>query len=137
MQLGEKQIIEILTKCYPGLREPVLSAEEAQLRGRMIFEDIGLVRFPLMWECDWPVEPPGFEPVRVPSYRLPGVSYGALADPDGTKGRDAAGPAISCGEFVRLSRACLLGRKVLGSNRWPSLFATRLRDSDDWRAPAL
>lgn len=75
--------------------------------------------------------------------------YGPLADPDGSKGRDAAGPVISCGEFVRLSRACLIGRKLLGMEQWPSRFASRLRDSDDhlavieevlwlgrWRSPS-
>ena len=131
MKLGEKQTVEMLTKCYPGFAEPILTPQEATIRGQMVFDDMEQVRFPLEWECDWPVDVPGYEPVRIPSYRLPGVSYGPLADPDGTKGRDAAGPAISCGEFVRLSRACLLGRSLLGAKRWPSLFASRLRHPDD------
>lgn len=46
-------------------------------------------------------------------------------------GRDAAGPLLSCGEFIHLSRACVLGRELLGSAQWPSQFATRLRQPDD------
>ncbi len=126
--LTQAQIREILGKCYPGMPETALSDEEADLRSQMVFDDMESVGFALVFDASWPVPAPGDETIWIPSYRLPGAIYGPQADPDGTESRDAAGPLLSCGEFVRLSKACKLGRLYLTPEKWPSRFTTRLRD---------
>lgn len=128
--LAMEQIEEILQKCYPGMKVTVLSAEESSDRARMIYEDMTAVGFPLLLDQAWVVTPPGVESVYVPTYQLPKSGYGPQADSDGTLGRDAAGPLLSCGEFIRLSRACKIGRDFLTRKRWPSHFTARLRDSE-------
>lgn len=129
--LTQTQIEEILTKCYPGMAETVLSPVEAKARAKMVHEDMKAVNFSLRLGITWPVPLVGYEAIIIPSYPLEGSMYGPEADPDGTNNRDAAGPLISCGEFVRLSKACKLGRELLTTNRWPSRFTSRIRDSQD------
>lgn len=125
------QIEEILGKCYPGMSERVLSQEEATNRASMVNNDMAAVSFDLRLGTPWPVAIPGCDTIWIPSYPLEGAMYGPEADPDGESNRDAAGPLLSCGEFVRLSKACKLGRKFLSTDRWPSRFASRLRDSQN------
>ncbi len=124
------QIEEILQKCYPGMSEAVLDTGEASSRARMIYEDMGTAEFPLCLDYTWPAQLPGAETVWVPSYRLPEAGYGPVADPNGDNGRDAAGPLLSCGEFIRLSRACKIGREILSSKRWPIQFKKRIQASE-------
>ena len=128
--LSESQISEILEKCYPGFAKPILSRQEAEDRASLIHKDMEQVRFPLTLDQAWPVRLPGGSEVWVPSYKLPNNMYGPEADLDGSEKRDAAGPMISCGEFIRLSRACMLGHRLV-PERWPKSFASRLRDPDD------
>lgn len=85
-QLTEKQIYEILSKCYPGMSEQVLLPEDAAERAAMIHEDMTDVRFLLTLGETWTVNMPGYQAVHIPSYPLPGISYGPDADPDGSTG---------------------------------------------------
>lgn len=124
-----EQITEILTNCYPGMSETVLSADEARERAVMVHSDMETIRFALHLGTSWPVPTRGFEPIWIPSYPLEGTMYGPEADPNGDNNRDAAGPLISCGEFVRLSKACMLGRRLLPAGDWPQKLASKLRDS--------
>ena len=96
----------------------------------MIYEDMGIAGFALYQDHTWPVELPGAETIWIPSYRLSAAGYGPVADPEGINGRDAAGPLLSCGEFIRLSRACKLGRELLTPNQWPIRFKRRLQASE-------
>lgn len=124
------QIEEILQKCYIGMSESVLDRDEASVRARMVYEDMMAVDFPLCLDCGWPVQFPGAETIWIPSYQLPEAGYGPIIDPEGENGRDAAGPLLSCGEFIRLSRACKLGRDILTPKRWPIQLKTRLQASE-------
>jgi hypothetical protein len=45
--LSQKNIEEILKKCYPGMSETVLNALEATERAEMVFEDLTAVKFDL------------------------------------------------------------------------------------------
>jgi hypothetical protein len=127
--LTQAQVEEILRQCYPGMSETVLTSKEAKERSAMVHNDMKTVRFALRLGTSWPVQTQGFEPIWIPSYHLEGTMYGPEADPDGDNNRDAAGPLINCGEFVRLSKACMLGRKLLSPGDWPQKFASKLRDS--------
>ena len=127
--LSQPQIEEILAKCFPGMAETVLSQEEAKSRAAMVYEDMKAVNFPLRMGETWPVPAARNETIWIPSYPLDGIMYGPEADPDGESKRDAAGPLLSCGEFIRLSKACKLGRELLTTNRWPSHFTVGLRDT--------
>ena len=80
------------------------------------------VNFPLRMGETRPVPAAGHETIWIPNYPLDGIMYGPEADPDGEGKRDAAGPLPSCGEFIRLSKACKLGRELLSTNQWPSHF---------------
>lgn len=126
--LTADQIEEILTKCYPGMPETVLTPEEAKHRATMVYADMNTVGFLLQSDTSWPVPAPEDQTIWIPSYRLNGAIYGPEADPNGEHNRDAAGPLLSCGEFVRLSKACKLGRQFLTPEKWPSRFTSRLRD---------
>lgn len=127
--LTQAKIEEILGKCYPGMPETVLSPAEAKARAAMVYEDMATVGFPLTLGVIWPVPTTTEEPILIPSYPLEGTMYGPMADPDGEHNRDAAGPLINCGEFLRLSKACKLGRELLTQERWPSRFTAGLRDA--------
>jgi hypothetical protein len=127
--LEQNQIEAILRKCYPGMSETILTHEEAKLRAAMVYEDMAAVNFPLRLGTTWPVQAAGYETIEIPSYPLDGIMYGPEADPSGEGKRDAAGPLLSCGEFIRLSKACKLGRELLTTNRWPSRFTVGLRDT--------
>jgi hypothetical protein len=122
-------IEKALVTAYPGMSEPVLSAAEAGTRAEIVYEDMRKIRFDIELEY-WPVNFPGFQGIQVPAYKLAGSQY----DPDGPPSvpdvYKAAGPGLSCGHLLRLSKACKLGRVFLGDN-WPESFASRLRDPDD------
>lgn len=126
--LTQVQVEEILRQCYPGMPETVLTPEVAKERAAMVHNDMETVRFALRLGTSWPVQTQSIDPIWIPSYALEGTMYGPEADPDGDNNRDAAGPLISCGEFVRLSKACMLGRRLLPSGDWPQKFASKLRD---------
>lgn len=146
--LTSEQIGEILRTCYPGMSETILTPEEAKARAEMVHADMLKVGFPLLFDTYWPVPAPGNKTIRVPSYKLLGAIYGPEADPYGDNNKDASGPLLSCGEFVRLSKVCKLARQLLTTEKWPARFTGRLRDPKShlavleeilwlgrWRAP--
>jgi hypothetical protein len=118
-----------LVTAFLGTREPVLSADEAKARAQIVSEDMIKVRFDLQLEY-WKVELPNHGPIGVPAYKLIGSQFdpnAPLGTPDVYK---AAGPGLNCGNLLRLSKACKLGRVIL-KKAWPNSFATRLRDPND------
>jgi hypothetical protein len=122
-------IEKALTTAFPGARETVLKPDEAKIRARMVHEDMTKVRFDLQLEY-WRVELPGHQPIGVPAYKLIGSQFDPDAPLDEPDVYKAAGPGLSCGNLLRLSKACKLGRAIL-KKAWPTSFATRLRDPND------
>jgi hypothetical protein len=118
-----------LVTAFPGASQPVLGAHEAKARAKIVYEDMAKVRFDLQVE-HWPVELPGARRIAVPAYKLIGSQFNPNAPLDTPDVYKAAGPGLNCGNLLRLSKACKLGRAHL-KKAWPSAFATRLRDPND------
>jgi hypothetical protein len=121
------QIEEALRTAYRGAQTPILSAAEAKLRAAMVFEDMAKVRLPLELHY-WQAAFPGYEPLGIPAYKLPGSPYGPEVPVEAEDVFKADGPGLSCGDLLKLSKACKIGRDILGVRRWPQLLTTRLRD---------
>jgi len=122
-------IAEALVTAFPGAREPVLGADEAEARALIVYEDMTKVRFDLQLEY-WRVELPDYQSIGIPAYKLIGSQFDPDAPVDSPDVYKAAGPGLNCGNLLRLSKACKVGRAIV-KKEWPNTFATRLRDPND------
>lgn len=127
MELHE--IEEVLVQAFPGTGETVLEKAEALTRARMVWEDMATIGFSLELKY-WPMSIRGDEAACIPSYLLRGSQFNLNAPESTDDIYKAEGPGLNCGDFLKLSKACKLGRTHLGK-AWPKAFSSRLRDPND------
>lgn len=107
--------------------KPLLSKEEAQHRARVIAAEVTNLGFDLRVFAWKNVGPTG-KPVPYPAYDLADSRYDLNTIGPGEKGQFAINaPGISCGDLLKLGRACELKQSFLG-HRWPKEIKHNLLD---------
>ena len=96
---------------------PLLTREQVEERARAIYQEVGITGFPLRLR-PWPSKTTrGIFPY--PSYLIDDTRYDLNKIGPGDKGGFGInGPGISCGDLIKLGRACLLRQKFF-PNGWP------------------
>lgn len=111
-----------LTNAPFGALQPTLTAQEAEIRAVMLVEDMGTVGIDIQLRT-FPVG----DRLHVPYYEVPRTDFqqeGTAEKPvDDTL--TAAGSGLNWGDLIRLSKACKIGRTLLGSS-WPGKFKDKL-----------
>lgn len=106
---------------------PLLSAEEAQQRAEAIAAEVTDLGFDLQ-VFPWRNVGPTGDLVPYPAYRLVDSRYYLNAIGPGEKGQFAINaPGISCGDLLKLGRACELKQKLLGQ-QWSKEIKDQLLD---------
>jgi hypothetical protein len=123
------EIEDVLVHAFPGAEQPVLEKSEAIARARMVWEDMAAIGLPLQLKY-WLMPIRGDKAAGIPSYFLPGSQFNLNAPEDTDDIYKAEGPGLNCGDFLKLSKACKLGRTYL-RKAWPKTFSSRLRDPND------
>jgi len=109
--------------------KPLLSTEEAQHRARAIADEVENLGFDLRVFAWKNIAPTG-EAVPYPAYHLTDSRYDLNATGFGEKGQFAINaPGISCGDLLKLGRACELKQRFLGK-RWPKELKEHLLDHE-------
>ena len=107
--------------------KPLLSAEEAQQRARVIAVEVTNLGFDLRVFAWNNVGPTG-ESQPYPAYYLADARYDLNTIGLGEKGQFAINaPGVSCGDLLKFGRACELKQRFLG-HRWPKELKHNLLD---------
>ena len=107
-------------------RKPLLSDAQVTERAQAIEEEITLTGFPLVLTPWTSVMTTGAYPY--PAYKIDDPRYNLDKIGPGDPGQFAInGPAISCGDLIKLGRACL-NRQLFLPDRWPKALRDQFLD---------